>query len=453
MARARSGGSGSGSAWALVIFGAGFFISLLLGIIFFTQVSGARQAEEQAKKSLGRFATPSEQSSPEVAALIEAGGSVIGALLEERAWLRTTIAQDASKSKQEIKTGLLTLGLEDRALFQEIKRLQNDQAALRELKGTLEQELGKARQRADQSEQATADLDQSYKDSLTSLNATLSQTTDALQATRDQIHKQKLTLDQQMAQGRGELQDQLASMDQQMREKDSEITRLLRVIDDLTGGGDRDPGPGNLTRPDGRIVSLIGGRNEVYISLGLEDRLLMGMTFEVFGVNELIKLNEFDRLRGKATLEVVSVDEAASVARVVRQERGTSIKEGDSIANLVYDPRAIYKFHVYGDFDIEGVGRATAGDRERILSMINRWGGEVSDDLTYDVDYLVLGDEPPLPTAQREGAVVDPRQIAEYVQAQQAFETYQQLVGEARSLDIPVLNQNRFLALVGYYNR
>jgi hypothetical protein len=30
---------------------------------------------------------------------------------------------------------------------------------------------------------------------------------------------------------------------------------------------------------------------------------------------------------------------------------------------------------------------------------------------------------------------------------------YQKLIGEAKTLSIPVLNQNRFLALVGYYQR
>jgi len=452
MARARSGGGGSSSAWAVVIFGAGFFICMVMAIIFLTQVSGARQGEQDAKKALAAFASPAEQNSPEVSALREAGGSVLGALLDERAWLRSTIAQDPEKSKQELETGLKNLGIEGRALFQEVKRLHNDYAAQSQLKDTLEEALAKARQRADEAEKAKADLDQSYQDSLASLNDTMGQTTDALDATQDRIKEQASTLEAQMADARGEAHDQVAVLDEQVREKDTEIARLLRIIDGLSGGQGTDPGPGNLTQADGRIVSLIGGRNEVYISLGRSDRLLMGMTFEVFGTNELVKLDQYEQVRGKATIEVVSVDDGASVARIVRLERGASVKDDDVIVNLAYDPDSIYKFHVYGDFDIEGTGVATAEGRATIESKISQWGGQVTDGLTYDVDYLVLGAEPPLPTAPPQGEV-DPVKIAIYVGKQQDFETYQQLVGEARSLDIPILNQNRFLALVGHYDR
>jgi len=452
MARARSGGGGSGSAWAVVVFGAGFFICLVMAIIFLTQVSGARQGEQDAKKALAKFASPAEQNSPEVTALGEGGGSIIKALLDERAWLRSTIAQDPGKSKPELETGLKNLGIEGRALFQEIKSLQDKYAALDQEKEALEEALTNARLRADEAEKAKADLDQSYRDSLASLNDTIGQTTDALDATQDQIKEQASTLSIQMADARGESRDLVGSLEEQVRVKDTEIARLLRIIDDLGGGNRTDPGPGNLTQADGRIVSLIGGRNEVYISLGRSDRLLMGMTFEVFGSTELVKLDNYEKVRGKASIEVISVDDGASIARIVRLERGASVKDDDIIVNLAYDPDSTYKFHVYGDFDVLGTGVATAEGRATIESKINQDGGEISDELSYDVDYLVLGSEPPLPSAPPDGEV-DPVKIEVYIRQQQDFQTYQQLVGEARNLDIPVLNQNRFLALMGHYDR
>jgi len=450
MARARSGGGGSGFGLALVLFGAGFFICLLLAVIFYTQVSGARQGQAGAESRLAEFATQSEQSSPEVEALKADGNSVVGALLDERQWLRTTLANDPGKSRQEITASIAALGVEGRAMLQEVARLQNEEASLTELNTTLNQDLAKARARADEAEQAKTDLDQSYKDSLASLGATLDQTGDVLKSTHSKIQEQKTTLDGQMASTREEYIGQIASLDDTINQQQAEIRRLLGVIDDLGGGGDQDPGPGNLTKADGRIVSIIGGRPEVYISLGRGDRLQMGMTFEVFGANDLVKLNKFNKVRGKATIEVVSVDDAASVARIVRLERGEAVKDNDQVVNLAYDPDAVQKFHVYGEFNFDG----DPNGRDRIVSMIRQWGGQVSEDLTYDVDYLVLGAEPPLPTPPPEGEV-DPVKIREYVAAQQEFETYQQLLGEARSssLNIPVLNQNRFLALVGHYDR
>ena len=271
-----------------------------------------------------------------------------------------------------------------------------------------------------------------------------------LKVTQSKIQQQKTELDGQMAMTREEYTKRIAALEDKINKDQAEIHRLLKVNAELGGGGKHDPGPGNLTRADGRIVSIVGGRPEVYISLGRGDRLQMGMTFEVFGANDLVKINDYQKVRGKATIEVVSVDDAASVARVVRLDRGASIKDGDQIVNLAYDPQAVLKFYVYGDFNIDG----DPNGRERIISMINQWGGQVTDKLTYDVDYLVLGTEPPLPTPPPEGEV-DPVKIAEYVAAKKEFETYQQLLGEARSssLNIPVLNQNRFLALVGYYDR
>ncbi len=450
MARARGGSSGS--AWALVIFGAGFFISLLLAIVFYTQVKGAQQGEKSAEDRLAEFANPNEQSSQEIETLRSGNMSVVGALMDERAWLREAVGGDTNKSREEIQASLTSLGLEGASLLQEVNQLQNELDGANEMRQTLESELDDARTRAEAAELAKNDLDQSYKDSLSSLQATLDQTADALAATQLKIQDQKTSLDGDMADTRNEYVGQIAALEQQISDMDVIIRDLKDKLAEFGGKGGQDPGPGNLTRVDGRIISMGGGPNEVYINLGRADRLQMGMTFEVFDANELVKLTEYNRLRGKATIEVVSVDEAASLARVVRAERGLAIAENDTIVNLVYDPTATYKFHVYGDFAFDD---STGSDgRDRIISRIRQWGGKVSDELTYDVDYLVLGAEPPLPSQPPEGEV-DPVKIAEYVQARREYETYQQLIGEARSesLNIPILNQNRFLALVGEYDR
>ena len=51
---------------------------------------------------------------------------------------------------------------------------------------------------------------------------------------------------------------------------------------------------------------------------------------------------------------------------------------------------------------------------------------------------------------------VDPLQTASLMLEQGTLDsgkTLRQIIGEARSLSVPVLNQNRFLALVGHYQR
>lgn len=451
MARARGGSSSS--AWALVIISALFFVSLLMAIVFYTQISGAQQAQKGAEDRLAEFANRQQQNDQQLNNLRTNGRTVVGALVNERAALRTAVAGDPNKSKEEIDASLTSLNMQGASLIQEVTRLQNELSGATDLQQTLQDELADARKRANAAEQAKSDLDKSYQDSLASLQSTLDQTSDALTATQQKIQSQKSTLDGEMADTRKEYQDQIASLQQQVADKDKEIADLRKKLFEIGGKGGTDTATNNLTRPDGHIVSMGSGPNEVYIDLGRKDRVQLGMTFEVFNANEPVKLTNYNTLRGKATIEVVDINDASSLARIVRSERGLNISEGDEIVNLVYDPQATYKFYVYGNFDFKD-GENGADGRERIISRIRQWGGEVSDDLTYDVDYLVLGAEPPLPTAPPEGTV-DPTAIANYVAAQREYEKYQELIGEARSpsLNIPILNQNRFMALVGEYDR
>ena len=48
---------------------------------------------------------------------------------------------------------------------------------------------------------------------------------------------------------------------------------------------------------------------------------------------------------------------------------------------------------------------------------------------------------------------LDTTKIEKYAAARKDWDTYQRLMGEARAMKIPILNQNKFLVLVGYYHR
>jgi hypothetical protein len=191
--------------------------------------------------------------------------------------------------------------------------------------------------------------------------------------------------------------------------------------------------------------------NVVFINRGRNDHVLLGLTFEVYSRKTGVVSDDTGELRGKGTVEVISVSENSSVCRVVRVTRGQAIVEGDLIANVVYDPNITFKFHVHGDFDIDNVGQVSEVDRRRIETMIEEWGGKLTRQLTYDVDFLVLGRDPALP--ERPEDQLDPVAMQRYAADQKRFETYQELIGEAKALKIPVLNQNRFLVLIGYYQR
>ena len=84
--------------------------------------------------------------------------------------------------------------------------------------------------------------------------------------------------------------------------------------------------------------------------------------------------------------------------------------------------------------------------------MLN-WGGTVveGDTLPGDLDFLVLGAEPPRPVPPPDdaSAVV----IADFIKKNEANAKYNELFRQAREAQIPVLNANRFFILIGHTDR
>jgi hypothetical protein len=186
----------------------------------------------------------------------------------------------------------------------------------------------------------------------------------------------------------------------------------------------------------------------VVITLGREDKLVIGMTFSVFGSASAIRPTESgEYLPGKAVIEVIGMEESSARCRVIRASRGNPVVAGDVIANPVYDPDKVYNFVVFGNFDVDRDGVATPFERDQLVAIIERWGGEVIDDISGDLDFLVLGRRPddplqPAPNAPR--AVYD-----EYLRLKNRVDRYEQLFNAASASSIPVLNENRLRTLIG----
>jgi hypothetical protein len=209
-----------------------------------------------------------------------------------------------------------------------------------------------------------------------------------------------------------------------------------------------------LQQADGRVVRLPGG-GICFIDLGSGDQVIAGMTFEVYDRNEGIPppgdpTTDLSLPKGKASLEVTRVGPTSSECRIVRTTPGSAITEGDLVANLVYDRNVKNKFLVYGSFDLDRDGKPTAQDAEVIKRLVTQWGGQVVNDVNVDTDFVVLGAEPAIPSLTREERE-DPIQKAIYDKAVADAEAYANISARARDYRIPILNQNRFLYMVGYY--
>ena len=245
-------------------------------------------------------------------------------------------------------------------------------------------------------------------------------------------------------------------------EKSTLEDRLARVEQEnliLTGQLDslRRERAADMLRPDdeyslvdGRVVSVNPAENSVFIDLTSGDRLVLGMTFEVYDSPASIRPDaEGNYPRGKGTIEITRVGDTSSTARIVREIRGNPIISGDVFANAIYDPNKTYRFVVAGDFDLDGDGASGAHEREEVRAIIRNWGGVVTDQIGGDTDFLVLGARPQLPPQPRPDAPI--AVINEYIRLQRAALEYDRLFEIATQTGIPVLNQNRLFTLTGQH--
>ena len=69
-----------------------------------------------------------------------------------------------------------------------------------------------------------------------------------------------------------------------------------------------------------------------------------------------------------------------------------------------------------------------------------------------NADFIVLGSEPKVPTMTEE-ELGDPVQKDRFEKAKAASDAYNKVREEAIQRGIPIVNQNRFLSLIGYFEQ
>lgn len=241
----------------------------------------------------------------------------------------------------------------------------------------------------------------------------------------------------------------------QVTKDKADLTRKIESLVNWRAQHTLDPKQPIVRQADGQI-SRLGSSNIVYINRGSGDHLVPGLTFEVYDKNTGIPplaegADDQELPKGKASVEVIRVGATSSECRVVKQEAGRTITEGDYIVNLVYDPNTKYQFMVYGDFDLAQNGTPNPQDTDVIKRLINQWGGKIINKIDVQTDFLVLGAEPKIPSFTKE-ELDNPSNQDKLQKAQAALSAYEEVKSQAMSLHIPILNQNRFLYFTGYYD-
>jgi hypothetical protein len=315
---------------------------------------------------------------------------------------------------------------------QATEQLKQAQANAEEQAKRFQEDLAKSQAEASAAAESvvamTAQKDTQLQQSADDINQRLKQTQDALDKANIQI----------------------ADLSTQVENKQKEVANVQDKLKEIRP----DVNKPLLRQADGHIVRL-PGQGICFIDLGSGDQIIPGMTFEVYDRIEGIPPpgdpgTDENLPRGKAAVEVVRVGPTSSQCRIVNVTPGATLTEGDLIYNLVYDRNTKNRFLVYGSFDLDRDGRATPQEGEVIKRLVTQWGGEIVDNVTVNTDFVVLGKEPVIPTLTPEEKD-DPVQRAIYDRAVQESEAYNDLSKRATDYRIPVLNQNRFLYMIGYF--
>lgn len=456
----RSQGSVTAYAISLAIFVILFVFCFVLAIVFKTQVSAAQIQAQDAAQELAALIKPNERNRPEYLEMKvkqgTSGVSIVGQLLAENAQLKQMINASPRLAVEGLKSEAVAVGLDPgETLIGYIRRLRVNKLDADQLVDRYKSEIdGYVKQVTEVTAQKAA-LAQEHEKAISQLKATLASLQGDVQAFRSTTDGQRQQLEQQFAEVRDQTLRSVNDLRNTVDQKDKQIDSQRKRLEELTGelaSTSKTSGPDLTRQSDGQVTSILAENSLVYVDRGRTDQVVLGMTFEVFDKHAGVSVNDFGDLRGKATVEVIRMSERSSLTRVVRLDRGQTVDEDDLIANVIYDPNVSYRFYIFGEFDIDSTGQISATDRRRVETMVTQWGGQLVNALSYNTDFLVLGQEPDPPERLPAG-IFDPVLIERNAAQRRKYEAYQSLIAEAKALSIPILNQNRFLALVGYYQR
>lgn len=424
--------------------------------IFFGKYSSAQQTIRQLQSDTDQYITSAERSQEDVRAALQAAKSskksLVGYLVSgtQQTMQRVTGARGDTFAQMSEKLARVP-GAESRSLMGVIAERDGRITALQ---GQLE-----AAEAARNT--ALADL-KAENDRLKGIQARHAETLDSLNGEigklRDEVNQYRTGV----ADAQSSMDRRVDTVRQSARERETELLGKISKLEEQTlilseqlaslrrtQSSQVLKGKDEFALVDGEVIGINPATNEVIINRGGRQKAQLGMTFAVYSDANAIQVDPAsgEYRRGKATIEIISVSDDTSTCRILSDTRGVPVVRGDVVANAVYDANKIYKFVVFGNFDTNGDGAATPQERIEIAALVSAWGGETTDDLSGDTDFLVLGERPVLPPKPDVNA---PREILEqYLRLERDMLRYEELYKAAAATSVPILNQNRFYTLIG----
>jgi hypothetical protein len=447
--------TGTGVVVALVVFI--ILSAAMLGttILFYSQKGKADEMKVTAEADLAKVVTKGEQSGDAFSTIDGNSGSqsVFGYLNNQHQSLQNYVGSplEIDDLKQSFSG---SLGIDSGSSL--YAHMQNSRRQLQENQDTITSLRGRVSQLQEQNEDLAGRLESAQRERDETLMASVDRQLDGIRQADSKYENQVATALDGLEQAKERNRTRFIGT---IRELEEEVDRLseenvtgesrIQELQSLVNRSRIQPkDPANLV--DGNVIEVAGRGDQVYIDLGQKDQIVLGMSFEVYDDAAQIRADEEGHFpRGKASIQVVKVGNSTSTAKVTRATKGRPVVSSDVIANAIYDPNYNFKFLVHGLFDVDGDGRATAEETDYLRRQIQSWGGTVQPDdrVRGDLDFLVLGVEPPNPLPPAADATET--QIQAILDLRMTHQQYQDLFQAAQKANIPVLNANRLYILTG----
>ncbi len=168
-----------------------------------------------------------------------------------------------------------------------------------------------------------------------------------------------------MTEARDEHNQQLSKLDDRIIDLQNEISKLRQQEVNVVVE----------QNPDGKILRSTTENDWAYIDLGREDRLKPGVIFKVYSRGKR------DQKLEKGVIEVKEVFSDYARCKVVSlQSPDQPILKDDFILNPVFDRKEQQIYALAGSFS----------NRKRIRMLIEKAGGAVRDEVSVDIDFLIV---------------------------------------------------------------
>jgi hypothetical protein len=465
-------GSRTGLVTALVIFVILFVTTTILYIYENAERRNLQDRTADLEKRQAELVSDATMSSADVTKLLEdartASSTAMDTVLAQRRDLSKVIAGEALPPAaviQRSQTAIVAATAPNVApeipktasLTQVVTALSNRLAQANQDKANLQKQVEAANAEKAQVIASREQMRQEKDKQIADINAKVEQSLAETATYRQSNQGRVAAIEQTTSRALGQAQEVNTQLTAKLNQSEATIQTMNRQIGDLTRrlkGIRVDTNESTIQKPDAK-VARVPDNNTVVIDRGLGDQIVQGMTFEVYdwqaGVPALGDgMREGDMPKGKASIEVINMGPGYSECRVIRRTPGYGLVVGDLCVNLVYDATQKYNFVVYGDFDLANSGHANPGDADVIKRLITQWGGKVTNEVNVNTDFVIMGVEPKAePIQPNDDAIVRQQKL----EAQQALDKYLDTLKQATALNIPIMNQNRFLNFVGYVSQ